>query len=202
MLTPSKIAERIEHLCSDKSINVAQMLIAANLDKSVIFRMKSQKSMPSADKVAAIASVLEVPIEFILGLGIFEDWDLILQNRALVLDILSRSMGSLANNMWTHGVNDAMLARLISLFKLNYKMNEFKRPEFETMPLFAIQDTDTNSNNLPKYYSNEIQEVMREFAKLDQKGRRITFATIYDQQNRMKDEKKESGLESSAAMVI
>jgi len=207
MLSPLLIAERIEKLCLERGTKVARILAEANLDKSVVDRMKSQGSMPSADKVAAIAHVLRVPSEMILGLGIFRDWDLVLENRLSVLSLVSGLMGSLANNL-KHGVTDDTLAWLIALFNVTVEIDEYGIPNFGAISPFGLLDFDVepfrprNASD-DMHYFDEVQELMREFGKLDTRGRRIVWATLYKQQDRVfpaddNEEKKKASLDGEA----
>ena len=194
MLTPELMAERIEKLCIRHGINVSKLLAKANLDKSVVDRMKNQRSMPSADKVAAIARVLAVPSELILGLGIFSNWDLVLEYRSSVLSLIASMMGTLANNL-KHGVTDETLAWLVALFNVDVEINEYGKPEFGSVSPFGSLDVDEEQFR-PRdasddtHYFEETQMLMREFGKLDDRGRRFVWVELYKQQDRFYGEAK------------
>jgi len=187
-------AERICRLAENAGISVNKLLEKAGVSHSVVDRMKTG-TMPSADKVSAIALILDVPSEFILGVGVFERWGLILQHKNAVLESISSMMSSLSANM-RNGVDDITLIRLVWAYGLSVEINEYGRPEFGTMSPFAVLDTDISWPNAPEYCHNDVQEVMREFDKLDPKGRRIVFASIYEQQDRMSRDSKKTDQKS------
>ena len=84
MTSSLEIASRIEAFCQTNNLSVSAMLSSANLDKSVISTMKSKrKSMPSADKVLAIASVLDISVDELLT-GIRPDYVVGEQEAALL----------------------------------------------------------------------------------------------------------------------
>lgn len=56
----------VETLCKNKGISVHQMLAKCNLNKSVIDNAK-KGSVPSVDKVLAIANYFEVSVDCLLG---------------------------------------------------------------------------------------------------------------------------------------
>lgn len=61
-----KMIKRIEMLCSNAGVSIAQMLREANLNESLIDNMK-KGSVPSVDKVSAIADYFHVPTDYIIG---------------------------------------------------------------------------------------------------------------------------------------
>ena len=66
MFTSVELADRIEATCVLRGMKVSHMLAASSLDKSTINSMK-KGSMPSTDKIDAIASTLVVSVDYLLG---------------------------------------------------------------------------------------------------------------------------------------
>lgn len=111
------IANRITELSSIRGISINRMLSVAGLNKSVVDRMKTG-NMPSADKLAAMAQVLDVPTEYLLGSGVFEKWDLLLQHKQGVLKAIAGMMGDLSKAL-PSGTDDLSFAKLVSIFKVD-----------------------------------------------------------------------------------
>lgn len=111
------MADRITEVSSIRGISINKMLSLAGLNKSVVDRMKVG-NMPSADKLSAIAEVLDVPAEYLLGNGIFEKWDLLLAHKSSVLRSIAGMMGDLSKCL-PSGVDDLTFARLVSVFKVD-----------------------------------------------------------------------------------
>jgi transcriptional regulator with XRE-family HTH domain len=111
------IANRITELSSIRGISINRMLSVAGLNKSVVDRMKTG-NMPSADKLAAIAQVLDVPTEYLLGSGVFEKWDLLLRQKPAVLRAIVGMMGDLSKAL-PSGTDDLSFAKLVSIFKVD-----------------------------------------------------------------------------------
>lgn len=111
------IANRITELSSIRGISINRMLSVAGLNKSVVDRMKTG-NMPSADKLAAIAQVLDVPTEYLLGSGVFEKWDLLLRQKPAVLRAIAGMMGDLSKAL-PSGTDDLSFAKLVSIFKVD-----------------------------------------------------------------------------------
>lgn len=111
------IANRITELSSIRGISINRMLSVAGLNKSVVDRMKTG-NMPSADKLAAIAQVLDVPTEYLLGSGVFEKWDLLLRQKPAVLRAIAGMMEDLSKAL-PSGTDDLSFAKLVSIFKVD-----------------------------------------------------------------------------------
>lgn len=111
------IANRITELSSIRGISINRMLSVAGLNKSVVDRMKTG-NMPSADKLAAIAQVLDVPTEYLLGSGVFEKWDLLLRQKPAVLRAIVGMMEDLSKAL-PSGTDDLSFAKLVSIFKVD-----------------------------------------------------------------------------------
>ena len=111
------IANRITEISSIRGISINRMLSVAGLNKSVVDRMKTG-NMPSADKLAAIAQVLDVPTEYLLGSGVFEKWDLLLRQKPAVLRAIVGMMEDLSKAL-PSGTDDLSFAKLVSIFKVD-----------------------------------------------------------------------------------
>jgi transcriptional regulator with XRE-family HTH domain len=68
MFDAKEVRERILELLMMKGINASKMMKELGYSQSVIPHMLNQNSMPSADKIARIASFLSVSVEYLLGL--------------------------------------------------------------------------------------------------------------------------------------
>lgn len=66
MRSPVQIYEIIEAILSKKGISDRQMMNESGLKRGVLDNMK-KGSMPSADKIAAIADYLNVSVDYLLG---------------------------------------------------------------------------------------------------------------------------------------
>lgn len=110
-------AERITWAASLRGVSINKLLSIAGVSKSVVDRMKLG-NMPSADRIAAIASALDIPTDFILGSGVFSKWDVILKHKQAVLSSISDMASKIAVGM-ASGVDDLTFARIVSAFHVD-----------------------------------------------------------------------------------
>lgn len=165
------MANRITELSSIRGISINRMLSVAGLNKSVVDRMKTG-NMPSADKVAAIAQVLDVPTEYLLGSGVFEKWDLLLRQKPAVLRAIAGMMKDLSDSL-PSGTDDLSFAKLVSIFKVD--LEEGSDPAgaeilvISPVPTYETpepEDTEVVQVEIEKAPAPEISENGREMLDL------------------------------------
>lgn len=193
MKKPEEIALLVERICEMRGMTVAAMLAHAGVDKSQITRMKKQdKSMPGADKIAAMATTLNVPADFLLGTGVFEKWDLILENKTAVLSSIAGLMRDLSLDVIT-GVDDLTLARLVGAFSVNVGIEPDGR-EITVISPFATLGTAPRIG-VP---SSEALDIAAEWDSLDREGQHFIRGKLIEERRRMEDEKKKAPALSDA----
>lgn len=67
--------QRILHLIELADITAKTLTQEADLSKSAISEWKKGKAKPSADALVRIAEYFEVPIEYLLGMGVYSNWE-------------------------------------------------------------------------------------------------------------------------------
>ena len=94
--TPKESAELIEKLVKKRGANTKTMLIECGLSERVISNMKAG-SMPSADKMATIASYLAVSSNFLLGIEKpatpEREQPALTEHQRLVQEVIDRAQG-------------------------------------------------------------------------------------------------------------
>lgn len=79
----SNLYNRIELLCQQNNINITELCRQAEVPRGNLTDLKKERqSGLSAKNLTRIAAVLEAPVNFFLGIGPFEHWDKINENRA------------------------------------------------------------------------------------------------------------------------
>lgn len=73
-----------------KSNNLTQKQLAAklNLSELAIQHYESQRRKPAFDVLIALADYFDVPLDYLVGRGIFVNWEEIIENKAFIFPIL------------------------------------------------------------------------------------------------------------------
>ena len=198
------IANRITNLSSIRGFSINRMLLIAGLNKSVVDRMKTG-NMPSADKLAAIAQVLDVPTEYLLGSGVFEKWDLLLQHKQGVLKAIAGMMGDLSKAL-PSGTDDLSFAKLVSIFKVDLEEGSDPAgteilvispvPTYETP---GPESTEAVQVEIEKAPAPDISENEREMMELYKRLPGNKQSELIGYTRRMVEEQRESESRQSSA---
>lgn len=75
--------QRILHLIDLAGINAKTLTLETGLSHSAVTEWKKGKAKPSVDAFVKIAEYFKVPIEYLLGMGVFSNWHELQSNDAL-----------------------------------------------------------------------------------------------------------------------
>lgn len=171
MLSPSEISERIKKIAKIKHIAIGDMLNKCGLSKNALSSMVAG-SFPKADNIAKLANYLQVPIDFLIGNGIFEDWEKILKHRKEVINNVSLIMSKLSVEI-LNNVDDITLAKLVDTFhvEIDEKHDGVGITLSTPIPVLPTNSSDIITDNMHddetkvlKYY-NRLNEDHKDLIK-------------------------------------
>ena len=79
------IAEIIEHLAKNKGISISTLLSELEMNKNALFTMKNSGNLPRVENLVKIANYFGVPIDFLLGTGVFSNWNEICEHKKEII---------------------------------------------------------------------------------------------------------------------
>ena len=88
-----QLACRIKYLCKVQSTAISHMLDSCHLRKSLIYDLEKRDISISTDALDAIADYFHCPADYLLGRGIFQYWEKIIENKALIFSYLHYQLG-------------------------------------------------------------------------------------------------------------
>lgn len=89
--------------------------------KQTVSSWENESSSPSYDILVLIANIFNVPTDYILGNGIFKEWETIVRNKKKVMEAILIASKRLSDNL-SFGVDDITFIRLAYAF--NVKVTE------------------------------------------------------------------------------
>ena len=80
---------------------LTQLQLAKILDisKSNISKYEAGSVEPNIDTLTHIANYFDVPTDYLLGIGVFENWDILLKNKAIAIHQISKQAQLLSMNI-------------------------------------------------------------------------------------------------------
>lgn len=112
------IAQRIKELRESAHLTQQELAKKISISRSTLAGYESENKQPSFQVLAQIAAVFKVPTDYILGVGIFEDWDLLLQNKDSIITQISIMASRLSLDI-LNGLDDMTFARLTYAFDVH-----------------------------------------------------------------------------------
>lgn len=96
---------------------------ALNIEQSTLANYENGKRIPKIEILIKIATYYKVPTDYLLGIGAFENWDMLLENKKTILYQISIQAQQLALNI-REGVDDITFAKLVYAFDIRITTNE------------------------------------------------------------------------------
>lgn len=112
------IAQRIKELRESAHLTQQELAKKISISRSTLAGYESENKQPSYQVLAQMASVFKVPTDYILGVGIFEDWDLLLQNKDAIVTQISIMASRLSLDI-LNGMDNITFAKLTYAFDIH-----------------------------------------------------------------------------------
>lgn len=112
------IAQRIKELRESAHLTQQELAQKISISRSTLAGYESENKQPSYQVLAQIASLFKVPTDYILGIGTFEYWDLLLQNKGTIITQISIMASRLSSDI-LNGLDDITFARLAYAFDVH-----------------------------------------------------------------------------------
>lgn len=167
------IAETIEYLSKNKGISISALLSELKINKNALFTMKNSGNLPRLENVVKFADYFNVPVDFLLGTGVFKNWEDI-NNKKRKDMLLTLFENSFPNINFSEIFNDEI--KLIRFLDLTVKRIEINEGDGLDVYLYGnVNDTapakinvsDTNKQKLMNNYdllNNEGQQDLVDYS--------------------------------------
>ncbi len=90
MISKKIFAKRLLSLRNSKNLTQQQLGISLGTKKQSVNNWENCVSIPTLDMLAKIANFFNVPIDYLIGNGIYSNWDKILEIKPVIIDELIR----------------------------------------------------------------------------------------------------------------
>ncbi len=112
------IAQRIKELRESAHLTQQELAKKISISRSTLAGYESENKQPSYQVLTQLAAFFKVPTDYILGVGIFEDWDLLLQNKESIIKQISIMTSRISSEI-LNGLDDLTFARLTYAFDIH-----------------------------------------------------------------------------------
>lgn len=172
------IGTTIANLRKRNNINQREFASMLGVSNGAVAMWETNKRQPDADTLKKIAEIFKVPTDYILGVGVFENWKLLLENKAAIVKQISIMATRLSQNI-LNGIDDISFARLTYAFDVHVNPNH----DDGTVGIIATDPIPTISNDFfPDIESlnSEEKKLLSIFRNLTEDDRIILYGKALD----------------------
>ena len=109
------IGQKIKELREAAHLTQQELAKMISISRSTLAGYESENKQPSYQVLSQIAGVFKVPTDYILGVGIFKNWDVLLENKNFVIEQISMVTSRLSSDI-LNGLDNMTFARLAYAF--------------------------------------------------------------------------------------
>lgn len=188
----------LKDLRNKRGLTQLQLAKILDISKSNISKYEAGSVEPNIDTLTHIANYFDVPTDYLLGIGVFENWDILLKNKTIAIHHISKQAQILSVNI-KDGMDDIAFAKLVYAFDVHINMHEdgtIGLSAKDPIPTYtsnyfsnvsAVNDTEKNLLSLYRTTTfegkNEILDLLTSFCSLNKKNRTIVLGKCYDLEN-------------------
>lgn len=173
-----EISKKIKQLRESAHWTQQELAERLSISRSTLAGYESESKQPSYQVLAQIANVFKVPTDYILGVGVFENWEFLLENKAAIVKQISIMATRLSQNI-LNGIDDISFARLAYAFDVHVNPNL----DDGTVGIIATDPIPTISNDFfPDIESlnPEEKKLLSIFRNLTEDDRIILYGKALD----------------------
>lgn len=112
------IGKRLKYLRELKRKSQQEVCSSLNIEQSTLANYENDKRVPKIDILIELAQYYDIPTDYLLGVGAFKNWDLLLKNKSSVIKHISTQAQQLALAL-PYGLDDISFAKLVYAFDVN-----------------------------------------------------------------------------------
>lgn len=173
-----EISKRIRQLREDAHLTQQELADKLSISRSTLAGYEAESKQPSYQVLSQIANVFNVPTDYILGVGVFKNWDILLKNKQQIIWQIATLASMLSNDILS-GIDDISFARLVYAFDVRISANE----DDGTVGFIATSPIATFPDSLqhePQPLSQEEEKLLSIFRQLSDDDRTILYGKALD----------------------
>lgn len=189
------LGEIIRSLRDINDITQKELADKLSISPSTIGMYEQGRREPDITTLTHIATYFNVPTDYLLGVGVFENWDILLKNKTIITHQISKQAQQLSLNI-KDGIDDISFAKLVYAFDIHIVMHEDEtigisvKDPIPTYTSNYFSNTPSISDAEKKLLSfyraadstekNEILDLLNSFCSLNKKDRTKILGKCYE----------------------
>ncbi len=184
--------KQLKKLRTDNNITQLQLSEILGTAKSNISKYESDTIEPNLTVLSQLSRLFHVPVDYLLGTGIFEDWNVLLKNKQSIIEQIATATKRISESM-LYGLDDVTFARLAYAFDVHIVLREDGNGISITDPIPTYTDTifpnEVNSSediilsllrSQTEEEKNDIKNLITSFCSLSAKDKTKVLGKCFD----------------------
>lgn len=134
------LGHTIANLRKFQNMNQREFAHILGVSNGAVAMWETNKRQPDLDTLRKIANLFNIPTDYLLGIGVFKDWDVLLENKASVIKHISETTERLSEAM-LYGLDDITFAKLVYAFDVHIVLRNDGNGISLTDPIPTYADT-------------------------------------------------------------
>lgn len=186
---------RLKELRTQKKLTQLQMAEILDTSKSNISKYEAGSVEPNLETLTKISRYFDVPVDYLLRIGVFENWDVLLKNKTTIIHQISKQAQQLSLNI-KEGLDDISFAKLVYAFDVHIEVHEdgtvglsakdpiptYTSDYFSNTPLVSEEEKTLLSlfRSATSNEKNEILGLLSSFCSLSKKEQTIILGKCFE----------------------
>lgn len=138
-----EISKNIRYLREASHLTQQELADKLSISRSTLAGYESESKQPSYQVLSQIAEFFKVPTDYLLGVGVFENWNILLDNKQKIIKHVSLMASRLSVDI-LNGIDNISFARLVYAFDVHISPNK----DDGTVGIIATDPIPTISDKL------------------------------------------------------
>lgn len=117
------LGRTIANLRKTKNLNQREFANTLGVSNGAVAMWETNKRQPDLETLQKIADLFNVPTDYLLRVGVFKDWDLLLANKEEIIKQISIATERLSANI-LYGTDNITFAKLVYAFNVHITPRE------------------------------------------------------------------------------
>ena len=115
------LGKKIKEIRLLRGLKQDELAMYLNVKGGTISNWERGSSNPNPDELRTLSKILGVPSDYLLEIGIYENWSEIHANRSLVLKQIAQTMKAMSYDI-LEGIDDLTYIRLVNAFNVKVRV--------------------------------------------------------------------------------
>ena len=149
-----------------------------NIEQSTLANYENDRRMPKIEILAKISQIYSIPVDYLIGAGVFSQWDELLERKESILLNIANMASSLSMDI-LNGVDDISFAKLVYAFNVTYTENDDKTTDISLTSPIAVQNVRVSPVEYEYTFPDE-RELLSTYRDLNRTDRKILIGKALD----------------------